>query len=1042
MAMVSTVAVVVSIASPQVVDAARTAPTFPMPACVVAAGGAQGLGCLPGDLGGSVSGQFAAGAAFKVITDGDGLAPCYWYTDTGCYYTLFNPTLVRCVYLANNDPNDVRSCGSLSTQGSVTAQRQGTCSGTLGSTYAQGGDPPWAVRAHTLAECTFKVTPADRPIDKLLGPTFWLVRTSVDECIEPAGGYGCDESWATLERHDVYAWLQVAGTLAPHAAFDANESSITAGYFSFDNRSEPYATGTTTWEWSFGDGGTATTSNPYHQYALPGSYTVTLIMRNSANVAMSVSRVVVVKAPELQVAVYNPDAEFGPGKPGNRYSIGQVIPVRIVVSTGKGLGTLTSVAPVGNLLDLPAQLELQGTPQLISPFTLGAEDDRIYDAVVKAVQPGHFSLKSIWNGTDAANRAAGPKQGALVGSVAGLEVEVRVNPPKFSLDEDTNGDTEITPEDNDVTISVKVTNVSTGPITGITFDELDLSSNLLNDPSVWLELQTAPNRAFTDLAQGASDTLEWVYRATDAVDAKADIAVTGTAGGFDTTTHGEADIRVFTTKLIEAEITVDDQPLTAGKTVRISGSFKNVSDANDEPTIVSFGVGRVLSGAFGEPNGNGGNAYFARPGGATAGGMEMFEVAPGDTIELDSIVFTLPTEAPSGFTVSFQVYPYIPDENDPTKYVPASGANAEISEEDGSSASHTVELAPVAATPEDTNWVDCAEELLATFYIGCKLVRGVETAMWGFIGLGSLGYRINVGYQQAKIALLRKAFEFLSEDDEARQIIIDETVADLVRLKALGYESLQLVSATKMLNMVGDATYRAIDRTLNLLATGDIKLITGELAEFAGENIDTTFEALVAARTLAKTMHALGGRGRAASDLDPRGHRGRADEGDRGGRPGDCRTRRAGASGQPGTTRRCRRHRPHSDLEGLRSVAGRHRGAVQDRQGRGRHDRVQVAITEIGRPDRVRRGTAQAAGRQDERRERPRHGVLGVSRGLGFEGVRRRTPDGRTSERVPRAGSGDRRVPRHEPQAECDHRRGRPGRRPQSVGVPARDARR
>ncbi len=859
-AMVATAAIVVTLLPPKVAEAARTAPTGPTPACVVSDTGTQGLGCLPGDPGGSVSGQFAAGGKFKVITDGDGLAPCYWYTDTGCYYTLFTPTLTRCVYLANNDAADVRSCGSLSTRGSVSAQRQGTCSGTLGSTFAQGGDPPWNVRAYSLADCTFAVTPADRPIDNLLGPTFWLVKTSVNECIEPGGGYGCDESWATLERHDVYTWLPVAGTLAPHAAFDANESSTTPGYFSFHNRSEPYATGTTTWEWTFGDGATSTTSNPSHQYAMPGTYTVTLTMRNTANVAKSVSREVVVNAPELRVAVYNPDAEFGPGDAGNRYSLNQTFPVRIVVSTGKGLGDLTAVAPIGDLLDIPPQLELQGEPQLVSPFTLGSDADRIYDATVKTIHPGRFSLISRWNATDAADRAAGPKQGALNGSVSGLAVEVTVDPPKFSLDEDTNGDEEITAEDNDVTISVEVTNVSDGPITDITFDELDLSSNLLNDASVWLELQTAPSRGFTDLPSGGSDTLEWVYRATDAVDAKADISVTGTAAGFDTTTTAEANIRVFTTKLIEAEITLDNQPLTAGKTVRISGTFTNVTDENAEPTIVSFGVGRTLSGAFGEPDGNGGNAYFSRPGSETAQGMEMFELAPGESIDLDSIVFTMPTEAPSGFTVSFQIYPYIPDEGPPPKYVPASGANAEISEEDGSSAVHSVQLVPVAATPEDTNWISCSEELLATFYVGCKLGRGVETALRGLVGVGVLGYRINVAYQQAKVALMRKAYEFLSADEAARLIIVNEIVADLVKLKAAGYESLQAITPSKLLDLVGDATYRAIDRTKNLLATGDLKLITGELAEFAGENIDTTFEALVAARTLVKTMHALGGR--------------------------------------------------------------------------------------------------------------------------------------------------------------------------------------
>jgi PKD repeat protein len=36
------------------------------------------------------------------------------------------------------------------------------------------------------------------------------------------------------------------------------------------------------WEWSFGDGGTSTQQNPVHQYAAPGTYTVSLTVRDSS----------------------------------------------------------------------------------------------------------------------------------------------------------------------------------------------------------------------------------------------------------------------------------------------------------------------------------------------------------------------------------------------------------------------------------------------------------------------------------------------------------------------------------------------------------------------------------------------------------------------------------------------------------------------------------------------------------------------------------------------------------------------------------------
>ena len=34
------------------------------------------------------------------------------------------------------------------------------------------------------------------------------------------------------------------------------------------------------WHWDFGDGNTSTQLSPLHTYALPGSYTVSLVVRN------------------------------------------------------------------------------------------------------------------------------------------------------------------------------------------------------------------------------------------------------------------------------------------------------------------------------------------------------------------------------------------------------------------------------------------------------------------------------------------------------------------------------------------------------------------------------------------------------------------------------------------------------------------------------------------------------------------------------------------------------------------------------------------
>jgi PKD repeat protein len=48
----------------------------------------------------------------------------------------------------------------------------------------------------------------------------------------------------------------------------------------------------TDWQWDFGDGGSSTEKNPVHTYAVDGSYTVKLTVKNAANETHTVSKVV------------------------------------------------------------------------------------------------------------------------------------------------------------------------------------------------------------------------------------------------------------------------------------------------------------------------------------------------------------------------------------------------------------------------------------------------------------------------------------------------------------------------------------------------------------------------------------------------------------------------------------------------------------------------------------------------------------------------------------------------------------------------------
>ncbi|MEQ8437278.1 MAG: hypothetical protein RIB65_07270 [Ilumatobacter fluminis] len=184
-----------------------------------------------------MSGTYSAGGSFTVTTAPNDLEPCLTYITTDCYYTLYNPSLVRCVYLEGGDPTAVRECGPLNSTGrSVDAQRRSSCSGTLGSVYINGGHAQrpeewWINRAPDLAECEFDVD--DVPIDNLRGPTFFLVRTEADECIDGIGpGAGCDEPSATVERRFEYGWVRVDGAevgpttfLVPGRLMDTRQGS-------------------------------------------------------------------------------------------------------------------------------------------------------------------------------------------------------------------------------------------------------------------------------------------------------------------------------------------------------------------------------------------------------------------------------------------------------------------------------------------------------------------------------------------------------------------------------------------------------------------------------------------------------------------------------------------------------------------------------------------------------------------------------------------------------------------------------------------------
>ncbi len=77
-------------------------------------------------------------------------------------------------------------------------------------------------------------------------------------------------------------YIGISGSVTYQADFS---TSTPSGCIPTVNFTDLSTLGTTTWSWNFGDGGTSTSQNPSHSYALSGNYTVTLITTNNISCA-------------------------------------------------------------------------------------------------------------------------------------------------------------------------------------------------------------------------------------------------------------------------------------------------------------------------------------------------------------------------------------------------------------------------------------------------------------------------------------------------------------------------------------------------------------------------------------------------------------------------------------------------------------------------------------------------------------------------------------------------------------------------------------
>jgi PKD repeat protein len=118
----------------------------------------------------------------------------------------------------------------------------------------------------------------------------------VNHAYAAAGTYGM--SLTVRDNLGISAFIQksvtVASTLSPIASFTSTCSFLACV---FDGSASVAREGTlATYRWEFGDGNYAFTARESHTYALPGTYIVTLMVRDSYGVPHELSRVLTVTA--------------------------------------------------------------------------------------------------------------------------------------------------------------------------------------------------------------------------------------------------------------------------------------------------------------------------------------------------------------------------------------------------------------------------------------------------------------------------------------------------------------------------------------------------------------------------------------------------------------------------------------------------------------------------------------------------------------------------------------------------------------------------
>lgn len=353
------------------------------------------------------------------------------------------------------------------------------------STYYKGGpasDPAWIWSARGPQALKCQVTFEGPRPDGLYGPTWVLVNAWVK----------IEESLGSTTRHYAGSGLFVPleGDLRDFGPLARFSTEVVGRRVQFDNESLHPADEALSYQWDFGDGNTSTSKNPVHVYEEPGTYSVSLVVKDPDGDEDSTSSLATVTA-ELVVQV---------DRPFHEPEVGEEAVVKVAIYNYESSDISDLKLPL--TVD-PAQLEVLRGPSPTLLYKLPKNENTKVDFVVKPLRSGATQITATAEGSlEAGVPVSGEGSTTLyVAPQLGLELSTSV------ISETRVGE--------EIEVVLTLTNNEEVTINGITAEPLGILPNellsVISGPTS--EAGTDPRVAPVNLASGASTTFTWVYRA-------------------------------------------------------------------------------------------------------------------------------------------------------------------------------------------------------------------------------------------------------------------------------------------------------------------------------------------------------------------------------------------------------------------------------------------------------------------------------------------------------------------------------------------------